>query len=90
MARLETTSLKSLSAAARAGIIAPEFFFEMLVAVDDSHSTLDVRFRWETAPTLTHRLESNGLRWARLGIALVRSLIECSTLIGHMLLTKTR
>ncbi len=90
MARLETTSLESQSAAARAGIIASQLFLELLVAVDDSHSTFDVSFRWEAASTFTHRLESNGLRCARVRIALVRSLIEWSTLTVNMLLIKTR
>ncbi len=90
MARFETTSLESLSAAAWAGIVAPELLFEVLVAVDDSNSAFDVRFRWETASTFTHWLESNGLRCARVRIALVRSLIEWSTLTVNMLLIKTR
>ena len=90
MARFETASLESLSTAARAGIIASELFFKLLVAVNDSHSTFDVRFRGETASTFTHWLESNGLRCVRVRIALVRSLIEWSTLTGNMLLIKTR
>ena len=90
MARLETTSLESLSAAARAGIVASELFLELLVAVNDSHSAFDVRFRWETTPAFTHCLESNGLRCVRVCIALVRSLIEWSTLTENMLLIKTR
>lgn len=71
MARLETTSFESQTAAAWAGIVASKLFFELLVAVNDSHSTFDVRFRRETATPFTHRLESSGLR--RVRIALVCS-----------------
>jgi len=72
-ARLEATSFEALSTAAWAGMVSSELFFELLVAVNDSHSTLDLRFRWEAASSFTHRLESNGLRCARVRIALVRS-----------------
>jgi hypothetical protein len=75
VARLETTSLESQATAAWAGIIAPKLFFELLVAVDDSQSTLDVSLRGEAASAFTHRLESNGLRCARCRIALVHSQI---------------
>ena len=75
-ARFETTSLESQAAVAWAGIIASKLLFQLLVAVDDSQSTLDVCFRWETATSLTHGLESSGLRCARVRIALVRFLFE--------------
>lgn len=78
MARLETTSFESLSAAAWARIVASELFFELLIAVNDSHSTFDVCFRRETATSFTHRLESSGLRCARVRIALVCSVCEVS------------
>lgn len=90
MARFETTSFEALSAAAWAGIVASKLFFELLVAVDDSHSTIDVRFRGETATPFTHRLESGGLRCARVRIALVRSLFESPISFQHLLTIKTR
>ena len=76
MARLEATSFESQAATAWARIIASKFLFELLVAVDDSHPAFDVRFRWETASTFTHWLESNGLRCALVRIALVCSLLS--------------
>ena len=78
--RFETTSLESLPAAAGAWIVASELLFELLISMDDSHSAFDVCFRWVTASSLTHGLESSGLRCARVRIALVRSQFEYSTL----------
>ena len=75
MARLEATSFESQAAAAWAGIIASKLFFQLLIAVDDSQSTLDVCFRREAASAFTHWLESNGLQCARFRIAFVHSQI---------------
>ena len=58
--------------------------------MDDSHSAFDVCFRWETPSSLTHRLESNDLRCARIRIALVRFLFESSKPIQDLLMVKTR
>ena len=90
MARFETTPIESLSAAAGTGIVASELFFERLIAMDDSHSAFDVRFRWEAASAFTHRLESSGLRCARVCIALVCSPFDSPTLFKIVLMVKTR
>ena len=73
MARFETTSLESLAAAARAGIIASELFFELLVTVNDSHSAFNLRLRREAASPFTHRLERSEFRRVRVRIASFRS-----------------
>ena len=78
-ARFETTSFESLSATAWAGIIASEFFLELLVTMDDSHPAFDLRFRWESASSFTHRLERSGFRRGRGRIAWVCSMLKGSS-----------
>jgi hypothetical protein len=41
---LETALLEPLAGTAGAEIVAPELLFQQLVAVNDPHSTLDLRF----------------------------------------------
>ena len=78
-ARTHTALLESQSTAAWAGIIASESFFKLLVAVNDSHSSFYLRFRWETASSFTHWLESSDLHCTRVRSASVcSSLGECS------------
>jgi hypothetical protein len=52
--------LESFAAAAGAWIVPAQLFDEFLVAVNDLHASLDVRFGWEAPPTLAHRLDENG------------------------------
>jgi hypothetical protein len=48
-----------LTGAARAQVISPEFFFEQLIAVNESDASFDVRFGRETSAALAHRFEKN-------------------------------
>ena len=75
--RSHATLFESQSTAAWTGIIARELFFELLVAVDDSHASFDLRFRWESASSFTHRLERSG--FGRVRIALVCSMLKGSS-----------
>lgn len=56
----QAAGLEAAAGAAGAQIIAPELFFEKLVAVDDPHAPFHVRFRRKAAATLAHRLEKKG------------------------------
>ena len=48
--------------AARARIVAPELFDQFLVAADDLHAALDLRFGWEPFTALAGALEKRGRR----------------------------
>ena len=52
--------LKPASGAARAQVVAAEFFGELDVAMDEAPSTLDMGFRGEGLPPLTRDAESWG------------------------------
>ncbi|MFT4556759.1 MAG: hypothetical protein ACI93T_000373 [Porticoccaceae bacterium] len=54
---LQTTLLETLAGSAGTQVVAAELFFQHLVAMDGSLSTLHVRFRGKSASSLTHRLE---------------------------------
>jgi len=53
-------ALKPAAGAARAQIVAAEFFGELDVAVDETPAALDVGFRGEGLPPLTRDAESWG------------------------------
>ena len=57
---LKTTLLKAFVGTAGAKIIPPKLFFQHLIAVDNPHSTLYLRFGWESTTAFAHRLEKNG------------------------------
>ena len=58
----ETTLLVAFAGTAGAQIIAPKLFLQHLVAVDDSHSTLHLRFGWESTATFAHCLKKMAAR----------------------------
>jgi hypothetical protein len=79
--------LKSLVGAAGAGVVAAEFFEELLVAVDDADAAFHVRFGREASAALTGALESRSARgsgrvreaWGTSGVRVVLA-EECGEL----------
>ena len=59
MSLLQTAPFESLIAAARAQIIATEFLFEQLVAMNAANAAFDVGFGGEPPSTLTHGFEKS-------------------------------
>jgi hypothetical protein len=53
-------ALKPTSGAARAEVVAAEFFAQLDIAMDDAPSTLDMGFRGEGLPPLTRDAERRG------------------------------
>jgi hypothetical protein len=62
--------LKAFVRSTGARIVAAKLLDELLIPMDNPHAALYVRFRWEPAPALTHRLESKAVqRTARVRVA---------------------
>ena len=57
---LQAAFLEAIAAAARAEVVATEFFLQEFVSVHDAHTAFDFRLGWESLPAFAHRLEKNG------------------------------